>query len=754
MSVVGGAALSAFFSVLFDKLASQFLEHIKNLGVDDTQLQRLKNTITTVSVVLSNADELQFLNPLVKQLMDELNDVIYLAEDLVDEVNYLVVAKHQGKCKTSIMNFNDKFEKMILKLENAVKHRDIFDLMKKGIGEKTSPRLPTTSLVDESKTYLDKSLVMRFLMNGNAVVESFDSTKDIFKALGKVEHLRTMLPLSISTTSGRTNQSNQIKNIATNFIGAKKTLVLAHCTNLIELPKDLGNLINLGYIDLRETESLERMPPAFGKLENLQTLTKFVVSSCVNGSNISELGKLLHLHGDLSISELQNVKNDIDVENANLEDKKNLKELVFVWDKTVACDISKATVVLEKLRPHENIEKFACKNCLSLPSLGQLSSLEELYVEGMDNLQSIGSEFYGGPSSVTSFDYLHILKFVNMPVWKEWLSPAIADQQFSKLFKLDLLNCENLTGKLLPCYLPLLEELYMEDCLKLKFPCDDGNIKYEKLRILKIENSSDELWAFDLNSFQMLEDLFIDNCSLLINIRIPKEAHLSIKKLEIRNCNNFRGFLDYYAAHFPSIMTLSISHCRELLSFPKGGLPSNLQSLLIEKCHLVTAMDAWGLNNMASLTHLTIIGGSPGLNLKSFPAKGLLPASLTSLVFGEFRELEILDLNGLELLSSLEMMEIKTCVRLRSMSEEGRLPNSLSSLEITECLMLTERCQYGGEDWEKISRITNKVINGEVMLEFVLHLSGNNSWPAFAFHSVHLTQIQQQPYEFDLKLDS
>ncbi|KAK1586760.1 hypothetical protein Q3G72_005918 [Acer saccharum] len=118
MSIVGGAALSAFFTVLFDKLASQFLEHIKNLGVDDTQLQRLKNTITTVYVVLSNVDELQFLNPLVKQLMDELNDVIYLAE-------------------------------MILKLENTVKHRDIFDLMKKGIGEKTSPRLPTTSLVDE-----------------------------------------------------------------------------------------------------------------------------------------------------------------------------------------------------------------------------------------------------------------------------------------------------------------------------------------------------------------------------------------------------------------------------------------------------------------------------------------------------------------------------------------------------------------------------------------------------------------------------
>lgn len=119
-----------------------------------------------------------------------------------------------------------------------------------------------------------------------------------------------------------------------------------------------------------------------------------------------------------------------------------------------------------------------CKNCSSFPSLGQLSysSFEELYVEGMDALENIGFEFYRGPSSVTSFESLRILKFVNMPVWKKWLSPAIADQQFSKLFKLHLLNCENLTGKLLPCYLPFLEELYMKDCLKLKFPCDDGSI--------------------------------------------------------------------------------------------------------------------------------------------------------------------------------------------------------------------------------------------------------------------------------------
>ncbi|KAK4841381.1 hypothetical protein QYF36_003491 [Acer negundo] len=483
MSVVGGAALSAFFSVLFDKLASQFLEHIKNLGVDDTQLQRLKNTITTVYVVLSNADELQFLNPLVKQLMDELNDVIYLAEDLVDEVNYLVVAKHQGKCKTSIMDFNGKFEKMILKESCFIgKPQDI------------------------------SQMAYRF----SHVMESFDSTDDIFKALQKARCLRTMLRLGFSTL-GRTDQVT--KTAIKSFLGARR----------------------------------------------------------------------------------------------------------------------------------------------------------------MDALESISSEFYGGPSSVTSFESLRILKFVNMPMWKKWLSPAIADQQFSKLFKLHLLNCENLAGKLLPCYMPLLEELYMKDCLKLKFPCDDGSIKYEKLRILKIENSCDELWAFNLNSFEMLEDLFIENCSRLIYIRVPKEAHPSIKKLEIRNCNNYRGFLDYYAAHFPSIMSLSISHCRELLSFPKGGLPSNLQSLLIEKCYLVTAMDAWGLNNMSSLTHLTIIGGSPGLNLKSFPAMGLLPASLTSLVFGEFRELEILDLNGLELLSSLEMMEIKTCVRLRSMSEEGRLPDSFFS---------------------------------------------------------------------------
>jgi len=36
-----------------------------------------------------------------------------------------------------------------------------------------------------------------------------------------------------------------------------------------------------------------------------------------------------------------------------------------------------------------------CKNCISLPPLGQLPSLEELEIEGFDDVVAVSSEFYG-----------------------------------------------------------------------------------------------------------------------------------------------------------------------------------------------------------------------------------------------------------------------------------------------------------------------------------------------------------------------
>ncbi|KAK3218265.1 hypothetical protein Dsin_012235 [Dipteronia sinensis] len=165
---------------------------------------------------------------------------------------------------------------------------------------------------------------------------------------------------------------------------------------------------------------------------------------------------------------------------------------------------------------------------------------------------------------------------------------------------------------------------------------------------------------------------------------------------------------------FPVLQEPHLKKYEELIRKLPGSLPL-LVKLHIAECSklefLINETASTHLYNMVSLTSLKNIGGCK--NLKLFPDEGLLPASLTSLLIIEFSKLETLNLNGLQLNSSLEKMEINTCANLCSMSTRS-LPSTLSSLEITRCSLLIERC-CREEDWSKISHIQNKVINGELV---------------------------------------
>lgn len=114
----------------------------------------------------------------------------------------------------------------------------------------------------------------------------------------------------------------------------------------------------------------------------------------------------------------------------NLNSKKHLKEIDFVWRTGSSSSESNTNPhrtqneaeVFENLRPHRHIEKIKierykggrfpgwlsdpsfsrivcirlneCQNCSSLPSLGQLPGLRELCISGIAGLRSIGSGFY------------------------------------------------------------------------------------------------------------------------------------------------------------------------------------------------------------------------------------------------------------------------------------------------------------------------------------------------------------------------
>ena len=110
-----------------------------------------------------------------------------------------------------------------------------------------------------------------------------------------------------------------------------------------------------------------------------------------------------------------------DAKEANLKDKMYMEELVLDWDWR-AGDVIQDGDIIDNLRPHTNLKRLSinlfggsrfptwianpsfsnlqtlklwnCKICLSLPPLGQLPSLEQLRISGMNGIERVGSEFY------------------------------------------------------------------------------------------------------------------------------------------------------------------------------------------------------------------------------------------------------------------------------------------------------------------------------------------------------------------------
>ncbi|XP_062173760.1 putative disease resistance RPP13-like protein 1 [Alnus glutinosa] len=163
-ALVGGAFLSAFLQVLFDRMASRkFTDFFRGQKVTDGLLEKLETTLRSVNVVLEDAEQKQGTKPDVTKWLDDLKDAVYHADDILDEIatkalRLEVDAEFQtaaSKVRTRISTsyFFKKIEPKIKyvheRLEFLAKQKEYMGL-REGVGGESSKRLPTTSLVQES----------------------------------------------------------------------------------------------------------------------------------------------------------------------------------------------------------------------------------------------------------------------------------------------------------------------------------------------------------------------------------------------------------------------------------------------------------------------------------------------------------------------------------------------------------------------------------------------------------------------------
>lgn len=388
-----------------------------------------------------------------------------------------------------------------------------------------------------------------------------------------------------------------------------------------------------------------------------------------------------------------------------------------------------------------NLDEIEIRNCLALKCfpLELFTKLKTLCISGCPNFESLSSS--GGP--LGDLTCLNSLVISNCPSLVSFPIGGLAAPNLTQLELRDCLNLKHLP-EFMNSLLPSLVGLRLYHCVELvSFP--QGGLP-SALQLLSIHHCTKlidgrlrwnlprlpSLSKFLIGTIQEVESfpeytllpstLTFLTISSYKNLKYLDSEGLqcltSLRELTIQNCPNLMELPGAVHSLLPCLVKLVIFNCQELESFPAEGLPSKLESLVVQRCNkLIASRMQWGLWRLHSLLNLTI---GKDKDVESFPDELLLPATLTSLKIKDFHNLKSLDYRGLQNLSCLRELKIRKCPKVQSLPVEG-LPSSLTSLIISGCPMLKQRCQReNGEDWTKISHIPSIEISG-VMINEIKH---------------------------------
>ncbi|KAG7948496.1 hypothetical protein I3843_13G011500 [Carya illinoinensis] len=399
-----------------------------------------------------------------------------------------------------------------------------------------------------------------------------------------------------------------------------------------------------------------------------------------------------------------------------------------------------ATDVLEMLQPHKNIKQIIisdyggtkfpswmgsplfsnlnllrisnCRKCSYLPPLGQLTSLKELVIEGMEEIKRIGTEFYGdGRSSAMPFPALETLKFDSMLQWEEWSSSGLEVRgDFNNLQKIEICNCPKL--RKFSHHFPALKKMSIKECKELETPP----------RLLTVDDSLEQgrefpcllelsIWTCPKlrelpRLFPSLTMLEINGCQVLKELpRLPSIRELDVNKIDeellrnmvklpslsyLRMCEipRLTCLLEGFLQKLTSLEELQVAHIGEITSLSSEIGFQNLQRLQrleISGCPLLEQLPP-SLHELSSLKELRVFKCPL---LVSFPETGL-PSMLIGLEIKECEALQFLPewkMHNNEEPLLLEYLVIEDCSSLTSLPR-GQFPSTLKKLEIHNCKKL------------------------------------------------------------------
>ncbi|CAD6264918.1 unnamed protein product [Miscanthus lutarioriparius] len=523
------------------------------------------------------------------------------------------------------------------------------------------------------------------------------------------------------------------------------------------LPDGMTTMRKISYIHLLECDSLERMPPKLGLLQNLRTLTTFIVDTG-DDLGIEELKDLQYLGNRLELFNLNKVKSGSKV---NFHEKQNLSELLLYWGRDRDYDpldneeFNKDEEVLESLVPHGELKVLKlhgygglamsqwmrdpkmfrclrelviteCPRCKDLPIVWLSSSLEVLNLSEMISLTTLCKNIdvaeAGCNTSQQIFPKLRRMRLQYFPELERWAENSAGEPSTSVMFPmleelkiyhcyklvsfpespvLTLLSCLGDSARgLVPVSMPLgswpsLVHLGIGLLAEVVMPPED--LQSQNQRPLDT-----------MRSLKILgEDDFVSIFNLSKSQLGFRDCLAFVEKLEIGSCPSIVHWPVEELRCLPCLRSLNIWYCKNL----EGKGSSSEEILRLPQLEWLSIQHCESLLEIPKLpTSLEEMGIRCCNSLVALPSNLGNLAKLRHFSIEDCGEMKALP-DGMVGLTSLERLSIEECPGIEKFPQGllQRLP-ALKFLEIKACPDLQRRCRQGGEYFDLISSISSKDI--------------------------------------------